>query len=92
MTAAARRLPSPSTLPSSASPPNVITPPASAPSVKVAQAGSVARMRSAYAPGASVSTIEKPHGDHAPVTPASSAVATTTVSAPLNTGSSSGST
>ena len=28
--------------------------------------------------GASVSTIEKPHGDHAPVTPATSAAAITT--------------
>src|SRR5690349_22963345 len=71
----------PTTLPSADSPPNVIAPPASAPSANVTQASTVVRTRSAYAPGASVSTIEKPHGDHAPVTPAANAAtASTTVS------------
>ena len=46
------------------------------------QAGSVTRWRPAYPAGASVSTIEKPHGDHAPVTPATKAAATNALSTP----------
>ena len=40
----------------------------------VMQATTVVLSRPAYPAGASVSTIENPHGDHAPVTPATSAV------------------
>ncbi len=38
----------------------------------------VVRSRPAYPAGASVSTIENPHGDHAPVTPATSPASATT--------------
>ena len=55
-----------SVVPSQARPPKVIAPPASAPAVKVTMPP---RARS------SVSTMESPHGDHEPATPASSATA-----------------
>ena len=67
--------PAPSAAPASASAPKVATPPARAPSANVAQAARrcAAGRRSPSAP--SVSTIERPHGDQAPVTPATAAAA-----------------
>ena len=49
------------------------TPPTSAPTANVAQAATAAVARPCPRPP-SVSTIEKPHGDHVPVAPASRAV------------------
>ena len=46
--------------------------------MNVAHATSVVRSRPAYPAGASVSTIENPHGDHAPVIPATSAARAST--------------
>src|SRR3954451_6150531 len=68
----------PRVCPTSASPPKVIAPPVIAPSAKVAQAIAVVLRLPAYPDGASVSTIETPHGDHAPVTPAAIAATITT--------------
>ena len=53
----------------------MIAPPASAPSVNVKPASADSARVRANPPGASVSTIESPHGDQAPVTPAASAAA-----------------
>ena len=61
--------------PGTPNPPNVRAPPASAPTANVSDAATDVRRRRAYPCGASVSTIEKPHGDHAPVRPAASAAA-----------------
>ena len=66
--------PPPISCPASARPPNVTTPPISVPSANVALAASVAARRASPSALPIVSTIEKPHGDHAPVTPAIAAV------------------
>ena len=52
------------------------TPPITAPGAKVAHAASVVQRRVASPASPTVSTIENPHGDHAPVSPTSSAAAT----------------
>src|SRR4051794_31556253 len=67
--------PAASAAPASPRRPNVAAPPTSAPAAKVAQASSDVRRRPAYPLGARVSTIDRPHGDHAPDTPAAAAAA-----------------
>ena len=79
-------------LPASASPPNVSAPPSTAPAAKVAHAVVVTPRRSSPSPVPIVSSIEKPHGDHAPATPATSAVSAAGIATALSRGSSSRST